>query len=131
MARATLDSLLLSSKNPGRLRDFYATAFGVKVNKTPGDGPGYDVLDFGGFYVFIDSRDDVGDRNPEPGRMVLNVDVDDAKATADRLTQQGATWVAELEDRDGSFFATAADPDGNYVQIIQLSEAHRAQMAEG
>jgi hypothetical protein len=40
-------------------------------------------------------------------------------------------WVAALEDRDGSLFATAADPDGNYVQIIQLSDEHRAAMAQG
>jgi hypothetical protein len=43
----------------------------------------------------------------------------------------GVAWLVELEDRDGSLFATAIDPDGNYVQIIQLSEAHRAVMASG
>jgi len=129
MATATLGSLLLASTNPARLRDFYATAFDVKFDKTSGEGPGYDVLDFGGFYVFIDSRDDVGDRNPEPGRIVLNFDVDDARSTVKRLDDQGVTWLAELEDRDGSLFATAVDPDGNYVQIIQLSEKHRAEVA--
>ena len=36
--------------------------------------------------------------------------------------------MAELEDREGSLFATAQDPDGNYVQVIQLSPAERAQM---
>lgn len=66
MATATLGSLLLSSTNPARLRDFYATAFEVKSDKTPGDGPGYDVLDFGGFYVFIDSRDDVATATRSP-----------------------------------------------------------------
>lgn len=128
MATATLGSLLLSSTNPERLRDFYAAAFDVKFEKTPGDGPGYDVLDFGGFYVLVDKRDDVGDRNPEPGRIVLNFDVDDARGTVKRLDDQGVTWLAELEDRDGSLFATAVDPDGNYIQIIQLSEADRAAM---
>ena len=128
MATATLGSLLLSSTNPERLRDFYAAAFDVKFEKTPGDGPGYDVLAFGGFYVLVDKRDDVGDRNPEPGRIVLNFDVDDARGTVKRLDDQGVTWLAELEDRDGSLFATAVDPDGNYIQIIQLSEADRAAM---
>ncbi|RZS36472.1 putative glyoxalase superfamily protein PhnB [Herbihabitans rhizosphaerae] len=125
---AALGSLLLSSTKPDRLRDFYATAFSPKVERTPGDGPGYDVLDFDGFYVMIDTRDDIGDTNPEPGRVLLNFDVEDARSTVDSLNAAGATWLAELEDRDGSYFATAIDPDGNYVQIIQLSAEHRAQM---
>lgn len=45
-----------------------------------------------------------------------------------RLDAMGVSWLAELEDRDGSLFATAVDPDGNYVQVIELSEAARAAM---
>ena len=56
--------------------------------------------------------------------------VDDARATAARIDGLGATWLAALEDRDGSLFGTAIDPDGNYVQIIELSQAHKAEMAE-
>jgi predicted enzyme related to lactoylglutathione lyase len=54
--------------------------------------------------------------------------VPDARAVVARMNDLGVTWLAELEDRDGSLFATAIDPDGNYVQIIELSEAHRAGM---
>ena len=122
----TIGSMLLSSTNPQRLRDFYAQALDIKPDQTP-DG-GYDILDVGGFYVLIDTRDDIGDRNPEPGRLIFNVDVDDAKAAAARFEAAGATWLAPLEDRDGSFFATAVDPDGNYVQIVQISEAMQAEM---
>lgn len=86
----------------------------------------YQILDYGGFYLFIDRRDGVGDRNPEPGRMLINFDVDDASAVATRMDDLGATWLSPLEDRDGSWFGTVIDPDGNYVQIIQLSEAHKA-----
>ncbi|MEU7218826.1 VOC family protein [Nocardia iowensis] len=130
MTTPTIGSLLLSSTEPARLRDWYATAFALKVDHTPGD-PGYDVLDFGGFYLMIDSRDDVGTTNPEPGRMILNVDVDDARAVAARIDDLGGQWLAELDDRDGSLFATAIDPDGNYIQLVQLSPQHRAAMTEG
>ena len=34
-----------------------------------------------------------------------------------------------VEDRDGSLFGTLADPDGNAVQVIQLSPEARAAMA--
>lgn len=126
MSAATLGSMLLSSTDPERLGAWYAAAF------TPADDARvetYRILKFGDFYLMIDSRDDVGGTNPEPGRMILNFDVEDARAVAARLDEMGATWLAPLEDRDGSLFATAVDPDGNYVQLVQISPEHQAEMA--
>ncbi|MGW0192343.1 VOC family protein [Nonomuraea sp. NPDC003201] len=125
MRRPVLGSLLLASTNPERLRTWYVNALDPEDNSDVG---GYGVLKFGEFYLFIDTRTDVSDKNPEPGRVILNFDVADARAVAARMDSAGVTWLAEVEDRDGSLFATAIDPDGNYVQIIQLSEAHRAGM---
>jgi predicted enzyme related to lactoylglutathione lyase len=126
MTRPVLDSMLLASTDPDRLHAWYTGALDpegdTKVEQ-------YRVLRFGNFHLLIDSRDDVADRNPEPGRVIVNFDVADARAIVAKMDELGTTWVAELEDRDGSLFATAADPDGNYVQIIQLSEEHRAAMA--
>ena len=123
----TLGSLMLASAAPQRLHDWYTTVLPPAEVTTVGD---YQILRYGAFFLFLDRRDDVGSHNLEPGRFLLNFDVEDARAVADRIEASGATWVSPLEDRDGSLFATAADPDGNYVQVIQLSEAHRAEMAE-
>jgi predicted enzyme related to lactoylglutathione lyase len=128
MKRPSLDSMLLASADPDRLRDWYAAALDPEENT---DVDVYRVLKFGNFYLMIDSRSDVGDKNPEPGRMILNFDVPDARVVVTRLNELGVQWLAELDDREGSLFATAIDPDGNYVQIIQLSEAARAAMASG
>lgn len=127
MATPKLGSWLLSSSKPERLREWYAAALSPSVERTPG-GSAYDVLDFDGFHVMIDTRDDFGDSNPEPGRAILNFEVTDAPAVAERITQLGGTWLAELEDRDGSWFGTAIDSDGNYVQLIELSEEAGAAM---
>jgi predicted enzyme related to lactoylglutathione lyase len=123
--RPSLDSILLASTDPERLRDWYAAALDPEESA---EVDGYRVLKFGALYVLIDSRTDISDKNPEPGRMILNFDVADADAVVERLNGLGVSWLAELEDRDASLFATAIDPDGNYVQIIQLSEEHRAAM---
>lgn len=125
-AEPRLASLLLSSKNPAQLVDWYRAAFDMKVAKTPIGG--YDVLNFGGFYVMVDTRSDIGEVSPEPGRIILNINTDDARGAVERIDQLGAHWLAKLEDRDGSLFATAIDPDGNYIQLIQLSEEHKAMM---
>jgi len=128
MSAPTIGSILLASSNPERLRDWYVAALAPKVERTPGE-PAYDVLDFDGFYLMLDRRDDVGGKNADPGRMILNIEVTDAPAIAARLDDLGATWLSPLEDRDGSWFGTVVDPDGNYVQVIELSERARAEMS--
>ncbi|MFB4293591.1 VOC family protein [Nonomuraea sp. ATR24] len=125
MKRPALDGMLLASADPRRLATWYETV--LDATETA-DVDGYRVLTYGSFHLLIDHRTDISDKNPEPGRMILNFDVDDARAVAKRMESTGAAWLAELEDRDGSLFATAIDPDGNYVQIIQLSDEHRAAM---
>ena len=125
MKRPSLDSILLASTDPERLGTWYAAALDPEDDSEMG---GYRMLKFGAFSVVIDTRSDIGDTNPEPGRIILNFDVADARATAARLEDLGVKWLAELEDRDGSLFATAMDPDGNYVQIIQMSDEARAAM---
>jgi predicted enzyme related to lactoylglutathione lyase len=122
-----LDSMLLASTDPERLHAWYEAALEPSESSNQ---EGYLVLRFGDFWMLVDRRDDVGAANAEPGRMILNFDVEDARAVAARLDEVGTTWLAPLEDRDGSLFATAIDPDGNYVQLIQMSEAEKARMAE-
>ena len=126
MQRPSLNSIMLASADPERLRRWYVAALDPEENT---EMDPYRILRFGGVHLLIDSRADVGEKNPEPGRVILNFDVADARSVAARMNDLGTTWLAELEDRDGSLFATAIDPDGNYVQIIQLSEEHRTAMA--
>ncbi|CAL9393636.1 hypothetical protein SUDANB121_01320 [Nocardiopsis dassonvillei] len=123
---ANLDSMLLASTDPDRLHDWYATALEPHSDD---DVDSYRVLRFGHFHLLIDRREDVGPQAADAARMIINFDVEDARAVAARMDALGTRWIAPLEDRDGSLFATAADPDGNYVQLIQLGAEHRAAMA--
>jgi predicted enzyme related to lactoylglutathione lyase len=126
MELPNLDSLLLATTDPDRLHAWYADVLSPQEDIGM---DGYRVLRLGAFHLLIDRRDDVDPRAGDPARMILNVDVDDARAVAARANARGTEWLAPLEDRDGSLFGTAVDPDGNYVQIIQLSDEHRAAMA--
>ena len=123
MTKSRLNSMLLASSDPERLHAWYAAAFEPEQDTKTN---GYRLLTFGGFTILIDRRDDVTGSNPQPGRMILNFDVADARAVARRLDDMGVTWKAELEEREPGLFATAIDPDGNYVQIIQLHPGSRA-----
>lgn len=109
-----IGSLLLGSTDATRLRAWYEQVFGVQA-----DVDGFLPLGVG---LLVDARDDVAPRSREPGRVVLNVHVSDARAAAERLDEAGAPWVSPLEYRDaGAWFGTVTDPDGNFVQVIELT----------
>jgi catechol 2,3-dioxygenase-like lactoylglutathione lyase family enzyme len=110
-----IGSLLLGSADPTRLRAWYERAFAVEA-----DADGFLPLGLG---LLVDARDDVAPRTREPGRVVMNVHVPDARAVADRLDELGAPWVSPLEYRGdaGAWFGTVTDPDGNLVQVIELT----------
>jgi hypothetical protein len=117
---AQLGSILLGSRDPDRLRAWYRVAL------SPAEGSD-GFLDFGGVRVLIDKRSDVSTSNPEPGRVILNFHVADARATARHLDKLGVTWVSRVEGRRDGMFGTLIDPDGNYVQIIELSAEYVAR----
>jgi predicted enzyme related to lactoylglutathione lyase len=121
MTGPQIGSVLLASTDPARLRAWYEQAFGVTADV---DG----FLRLGAVGLLVDGRDDVADRAAEPSRVILNVHVEDAKDAVRRLDALGVRWIAELEYREpaGAWFATAADPDGNHVQVIELTDAYWA-----
>jgi NAD(P)-dependent dehydrogenase (short-subunit alcohol dehydrogenase family) len=109
----TPGSILLGTTRPAELRDWYRKALAPGHE---GDGP----IDLGGFLLVIEQRDDVEAKNNEPGRMILNFHVDDFDAVAAQLRAADVDWLVPVSDRPGGIFGTFVDPDGNYLQIIQL-----------
>lgn len=104
-------SMLLGTTRPAELRAWYIKALAPEFT---GEG----AIDLGGFLLVIDGREDVEAKNAEPGRTIINFDVADFDAVQDRLTAAGVEWVS-VEDRAKGRFGTFADPDGNYLQIIE------------
>ncbi|GAA1559399.1 hypothetical protein GCM10009789_10980 [Kribbella sancticallisti] len=54
--------------------------------------------------------------------MILNFHVDDFDAVEAQLQAAGVAWLTPVADRPSGRFGTFADPDGNYLQIIQFSQ---------
>ncbi|TDU90015.1 putative enzyme related to lactoylglutathione lyase [Kribbella voronezhensis] len=121
MDKPVLNSLLLGSTDPERLKKWYVDGFHAEVN-------GYGNLDLGGFVMVIEKRDDVAAATVEPGRVVLNFAVEDIEAAAAHLRTLAVDWLVEPEDRGVGWFATLVDPDGNYVQLIQMKPEYYANL---
>src|SRR3954466_519258 len=110
MSPPALGSLLVGSVDPLRLRTWYAEIFGARPDRAG-------RLDFGPVAMVIDRRD-VAARSAEPGRLILNFHVPDARAVESLLVEREAVWVRELEETSWGRIGTVLDPDGNYVQVI-------------
>jgi catechol 2,3-dioxygenase-like lactoylglutathione lyase family enzyme len=108
-------SILLGTTQPAELRDWYRRALAPEHK---GEGP----IDLGGFLLVIELRDGIDANNNEPGRMILNFHVDDFDAVEAQLRAAGVDWLFPVADRLSGRFGTFADPDGNYLQIIQFKQ---------
>jgi len=115
----TIGGILIGSRDPERLRRWYAAALATEP-----DDEG--VMHVGAVPLVIAARGDVSACNPEPQRLILNVNVDDVAAYESTLVAMGAEWVRELETTPWGRIATVVDPDGNYLQLIENDSRGRS-----
>ena len=118
------NSILIGSEDPQRLADFYTKLFG---EPTWSDG-GYIGWMVGSGAVTVGPHDEVTGKNPQPGRLIWNIESADVQGDFDRFKAAGATVVREpygFEGTEGQI-ATFADPDGNYFQLASPMEPDSA-----
>jgi predicted enzyme related to lactoylglutathione lyase len=122
MAAPPLGSLLIGSSQVDAMKDWYRRAFDVSENEMG-------AFDFGGVQVFVEAHSDVAGPAHDPARVIINLNVDDARALGNHLESIGTKFVRPVEQENFGLIGTVSDPDGNYVQIIQWGatpEAHKA-----
>jgi predicted enzyme related to lactoylglutathione lyase len=111
------NSILIGSEDPQRLSEYYTKLLGPPTME---DG-GYTGWQVGNGWVTIGPHDEVKGRNPQPGRLIWNIETADVRGEFDRLVAAGATVVREPYGFDGDetgLIATLADPDDNYFQLM-------------
>ncbi len=113
------NSLLIGSEDPQRLTDYYSKLFGKPIFE---DG-GYSGWQIGSGWITVGPHDEVTGRNPQPGRLLWNIETTDVHGEFDRLKAAGATVVREPYNPgapadEGGLIATLSDPDGNYFQLM-------------
>ena len=111
------NNILIGSADPQRLVDYYTKLFGEPAMA---DG-GYTGWLIGSGFVTVGPHSEVSGKNPQPGRLIWNIETPDVKGEFDRMKAAGAIVVREpyeFEGAPGSAIATLADPDGNYFQLM-------------
>ena len=71
--------------------------------------------------LIVEPHSEVSGAAREPQRVMLNFVVDDAAAEQRRLESHDVRFIRPATEEPGvGLFATFADPDGNYCQLIEL-----------
>ena len=116
------NSILVGSADPKALVDYYTKLFGE-----PGFNDGtYAGWQLGTGFLTIGPHSEVSGKNPQPGRLIWNIETNDVKGDFERLQAAGAIVVAEpygFEGDETMSIATLADPDDNYFQLMSPYEA--------
>jgi predicted enzyme related to lactoylglutathione lyase len=112
-----LNSILIGSEDPQRLVDYYTKLLGEPAF-SEGGFTGWPI---GSGFVTVGAHSEVKGRNPNPGRVIWNIETPDVQEVFDKLKAAGGIVVAEpysFEGAPGSWIATFEDPDGNYFQLM-------------
>jgi predicted enzyme related to lactoylglutathione lyase len=112
MTAPNLGSLLIGSSNVDAMKDWYRQAFGPEENAMG-------AFVFGSFQYFIEEHSDVSGPATDPARYVINFDVEDCRALEAHLNGLGVRWVRPVEQMPFGLIGTVADPDGNYLNLVQ------------
>jgi predicted enzyme related to lactoylglutathione lyase len=120
---ARLGSILLGSDKVDEMKTWYRRALDVEENAMG-------AFELGAVQLFIEPHSEVSGRAKEPARCIINLDVDDARGLAEHLKDLGAVFVRKLDAAGFGLIATVADPDGNYVQVIEWGATPEAHGAE-
>jgi|SRR6185437_8194506 len=121
MSAPSIGSLLIGSSRADEMKTWYRRAFGAEENAMG-------AFELGAVQLFIEPHSEVSGPVLEPARIIINLDVQDAEGLAGHLRQLDTKFVRDVEQESFGLIGTVADPDGNYVQIIQWGatpEAHR------
>lgn len=110
-----LSSLLISSEQPEKLREFYEKVFDKKPDMDEGGYFGWLV---GKAFISFGPHDKVKGKSNNPERIIFNFETNEVKEEFERIKNLGAEVISEPYEMGEAWIATLSDPDGNYFQLM-------------
>src|SRR5258708_1191304 len=106
---------MIGSAQPQVLAEFYAKVFGSPADMTDG---GYSMWQGSNCSLSVGEHSEVEGQGKEAGRIMVNVETKQVKEEFERLKSMSATVIKEPYELSGFWIATLADPDGNFIQLM-------------
>jgi predicted enzyme related to lactoylglutathione lyase len=120
-----LSGATIWSEDLNNLLPFYRDLLGLTV--------AYEVPGFVGFgqraerggylgaYLGLGTHSEVKGKPADPYRHMVGLESDDVDADFERLTAAGVEFIEQPTESGGLRIATFKDPEGNIVQLLQLT----------
>ena len=117
-------AILLISKNPRRLADFYRDVLGVPLEDEQHDGSEVHYgCEIGDLHFAIHSPNESHHKDPQPGATQLAFEEFDLDGFLKRLEKHGVKPLYPPKALGGTSRLTAIlDPDGNEIEFTELSK---------
>lgn len=112
-------SVSIGTSDLGRMAAFYRDTLGLKVRSSR---PQNVHFEFGELRIIIGAHSEVHGLTREPSRIMVNFIVPDIHEAHRSLVTAGVEFIREPSREGwGGWIATFRDPDGNLLQLFQLT----------
>lgn len=112
-----LNSVMLGTKQPQVLADFYAKVVGRPAEWADSEN-GFFGWQVGSASLAVMYHSEMAGSAKDPGRVMFNFETTEVKAEFERIRNLDAVVISEPYEMEGGWIATLADPDGNYFQLV-------------
>ncbi len=118
-----LSAVLIVSKDPARLANFYRNVVGIPLkDEVHGESAAHYGCTLGDIHFAIHPVDTFPDHSHGVGAVKLALNVFDMNATIAHLKDNGVKLLYPPRDT-GYFISTAInDPDGNFIEFTQMCD---------
>lgn len=114
-----IHSVLIWTEELSRLLPFYRDVLGLKPEM---ESEGFVFFQASsGAQLALGVHSEVRGRSRDPYRVMVDFQVDDCQAEYERLSKQGVEFIRTPGKEDGVIIATLRDPDGNVLQLFQMT----------
>jgi len=119
-----LSAILIYSRNPERLAEFYRDVLGVPLEEEKhGTGPVHYGCELGDVHFAIHPSEDGLEETAREQRFRLAFTVFSTAALLERLESRGISPIYPPKKTDFAVFTAVHDPDGNYVEFTELCDS--------
>lgn len=118
-----ISTILIWSENSKKLAEWYQHVLGFKIVEElnhPDDTGALFEINPGGTWLWIGQHSKVKGKNPDPNRIMFNLNVKSVSKAYTELKNKGVNFFAQpfKAPTMEKYFATFYDFDGNFVQLI-------------
>jgi predicted enzyme related to lactoylglutathione lyase len=119
-----MSAVILLTADPAKLATFYRDALGVPLEHdqhAPGSAPPHFECQLGDVHFAIHPRESSDEDEKKPGRVKFAFAVFDLPTILERLRKYETRPLYPPVDRGFALMTAIIDPDGNQVELTQLS----------